>query len=95
MITSSIVSLVLLWVFGWQVVLSWRSWLDFRDVRALRGVVKALMLLAGAMGLALGSYVLHATDPVTGIVVLRYLIGASRSALLIGGIYLLLTWRRR
>jgi hypothetical protein len=86
-------SLLLLGLFGWHAWQAWRSWARFGDVRSLRYLVTAVMLLAGAMGLSVGALLVIDRAPEAE-AWLQAIVGASRVVLLIGGIYLVLSWRR-
>lgn len=95
MMFSLALSLALLGLFGANLFMAFRSMHRFADERGLRGFVSALMLFAGAVGLALGAYALRYAPPESVLQIITFLIGMSRAVLLIGGIFLLLTWRTR
>ena len=95
MIVTIVVNVLLLSLFGWHLLRAYRTWQDYADVRSLRYAVQALLLLIGAVGLSLGAVVVQDPDQGAAIQSMRFIIGFSRSVLLIGGIYLLASWRRR
>jgi hypothetical protein len=90
---SSVISAILVALFTWHLWRAGRAWRDYADVRSLRYAVQALLLFAGAIGLSLGAYAVN--DPDNGTAMLQFSLGFMRSVLLIGGIYLLVSWRRR
>ena len=95
MIPTLVVSLMLLVLFTWNLLRAFQAWRHYSDVRSLRFMVQAVMLFASAIGLSLGALALRDPNQVNAVDAMRFAIGFMRSVLLIGGIYLLVSWRRR
>ena len=95
MIGSAAVSVILLLIFGVHLVWAVKAWRLYSDVRSLRYAVQAVMLFVGSLGLAVGAIALQENDSTAAISLLQLTIGFSRSVLFIGGVYLIISWRRR
>ena len=95
MIPSYAVSVALVGIFGWHLWLSVRSMRLYDDVRALRYVITAGMLFLGSAGLAIATYALRSGNSGQTIQALSVMVGFSQAILVIGGLYLVISWRRQ